>query len=437
MFGFTRRSLLVAPLCLALPVAVAAAPLQRLPLRFAHGANSPITHVVILVMENRTFDNLFHGFPGADTTDYGYEHTGKKVQLHATALEALGDPSHSHTSLVTEYANGKMDGFDLDKISAIGAFPKDFPYAYVPLSEIKGDYWALAAHYGLADKMFSSQMAPSYPGHQYLIAGQAGRAIEDPTSLDVWGCDAARGTTVALLDPSGQKEQKPGPFPCFDYQTLGDLLDQAAVSWKFYVGPIGTPDGGVSAYDAINHIRYGRDWKRNVSAPETNFFTDVLLGTLPTVSWVNPPILASDHAGTLSNLGPMWAGSVYEALVLSGYYAHTALFLTWDDPGGWYDHVPPPKYNGFGYGFRVPLLAISPYAKPGYISHSLHDFGSILHYVESNYGLGSLGTDDAQADDLSDMFDYSQKPVQPISVPVLPSLDSRKLDGMRSLDDDQ
>jgi phospholipase C len=440
-----RVSPLVARVCavaatLALAALPAASPASQLhvpgTLAFPRAA-SPITHVVILVMENRTFDNLFHGFPGADTVDYGLTHTGQSVKLHSNALEAAGDPSHSHTSLVTEYDNGKMDGFDLDKVGLIGAFPPTFPYAYVPLSEIGADYWALAKHYGVADRMFASQNAPSYPAHQYLIAGQAGRAIEDPTSLLIWGCDAQSGTTVALLAPDGKTEQLPGPFPCFDYPTMGDLLDQGGVSWKYYTGSIGTPDGGVSGYDAIHHIRYGSDWSRNVASPEQSFLSDALLGILPQVSWVTPPILSSDHAGTFTSGGPKWVGAVYEAIANSSYYGHTAFFVTWDDSGGWYDHVPPPVYNGFGYGFRVPLIAISPYAKPHYVSHVVHDFGSILHFVEKNFGLGSLGQDDAQADDLSDMFDYSQRAVKPISVPFSPFDSVRRFRATRPLDDDR
>jgi phospholipase C len=138
------------------------------------------------------------------------------------------------------------------------------------------------------------------------------------------------------------------------------------------------------------------------------------------VSWVIPSGTNSDHAGSTDNTGgPSWVASIVNAIGNSSYWANTAIIVTWDDWGGWYDHVPPPKViddgtswgSGYVYGFRVPLIVISPYAKPAYISHINHDFGSILNLIEEAFGLSSLGYADAYADDLSDCFNYSQTPL--------------------------
>lgn len=146
------------------------------------------------------------------------------------------------------------------------------------------------------------------------------------------------------------------------------------------------------------------------------------------MSWVVPTGQASDHGGINDGSGPSWVASVVNAIGNSPYWANTAIFITWDDWGGWYDHVPPPQVKvncssfgcGYIYGFRVPLIVVSPYARPGYISKNQHDFGSILKYIEGTFSLPSLGTADALADDLSDCFNYNQTPIpfQVIQAPL-------------------
>ena len=407
-----------------------------------------IRHVVIAIQENRTFDNLFNGFPGADSVQYGFDHTGKRVALKPVSLAAPPDPSHSRSSLILEYNGGKMNGFDLDPVSPtiLGSIPPDFVYAYVPRSET-GIYWRLAQQYAIADRMFSSQMAPSFPGHQYLIAGQSGRVVSDPAGGGlqtnfVWGCDSPSGATIDVLTAQGNVVN--GGRPCLDYRTLGDLLDAANVSWKYYSGWTDgfDIDGQVSAYDAIRHIRYGPDWGRHVPQTldrEYQFYDDVSGGVLPSVSWITPPALCSDHAGTLDSCGPDWIGHVVNAVEQSRYASDTAIFVTWDDPGGWYDHVAPPEFSGMGYGFRVPLVVVSPYTKAGYVSHVTHDFGSILHFVEETFGLGSLGQDDATADDLADMFSFGAAPrAAPAPLSTRTSLQSIRVRlSSRPLDDDR
>ncbi len=392
-------------------------------------AGSPIQHVIVVIQENRTFDNLFNGFPFADTVTQGLDHENRIVNLQPEGLEWPFDPDHTHASLVKEYNGGQMNGFDLDSCdinpyasSCTGPNgpPPDFAYSYVPESETQF-YWILAGAYpprgyGIADRMFSSRQVPTFPGHQYLIAGRGG--ADDPIGpgesalTGIWGCDAPSGARAASF---GATYGAPlvYSYPCYDYKTIADLMDAKGVSWKYYTGTIGTVDGTLSAYDAIKHIRFGVDWSKVVT-PMTQIFDDIQNGTLPQVAYVTPPGPASDHAGFLTAGGPAWVTAIYIYLTENpALYAHTAMLVTWDDSGGWYDHVKPPS-DAFGpLGFRVPLLVISPYAVQG-VTHGTHDFGSILHFIEHNWNLGTLGGDDLTSDDLSDMFNYTQAPIPPV-----------------------
>ncbi len=173
----------------------------------------------------------------------------------------------------------------------------------------------------------------------------------------------------------------------------------------------------------------GPIWTNNVSIPATSVLTDIASGQLPLVSWVIPPGLSSDHALSNDGSGPSWVASVVNAIGDSAYWSNTAIIITWDDWGGWYDHVAPRVINdgvswgsGNVYGFRVPLIVVSPYAKAAHISHVTHDFGSILKYIETTFDLPSLNYADARADDLADCFDLTQAPLkyQSISAPLGP-----------------
>lgn len=392
---------------------------------------SPIQHVIVIVQENRTMDNMFNGFPGSDTVDKGKNSKGKFVHLQPQGLEWPYDPSHTNQSLRVEYNNGAMNGFDKEicdenPLAPGGvckggyAPPANFAYSYVPQSEVEF-LWILAGAYhdigyGLADRMFASRQVPSFPGHQYIIAGQT-PAADDPGHvgpLPIWGCDDPRTAFVPEFGKTYDAPYRRG-FPCYNYKTLADLMDAKKVTWKYYTGAIGTTDGTISAYDAIRHIRYSPEWSANVVSPMTNIFNDIQSGNLPQVSFVTPPGPASDHAGFMTSGGPAWVTSIYIWLTENPkLYANTAILVTWDDSGGWFDHVRPPK-DAFGpLGFRVPLMAMSPYAKQNYVSHRQHDYGSILHFIEKNWNLGTLGARDSVADDLADMFNYKQKPIPPV-----------------------
>ena len=343
-------------------------------------AGSPIEHVIVLVQENRSFDNLFassilaHGgpYPGANTSQTTTV-DGKRITLHPVPFEYPADPRHNNLSLESEWDRGKMDGFGRDYVTTLlgTKAPPNFPYAYVPSYEMTL-YDILAARYALADENFATRLVPTFPSHYTLQTAQS-RIAGNPND-SIWGCDSKAGTTVPFFG-SGENVITPGIFPCFDQTTIGDLLDAAHVSWRYYTGAYDdASDPAVNIYDAFRKVRYGPDWQRNVITPSGTILSDIQSCNLPQVSFVMPNWLDSDHAGNLSGGGPGWVGSIYLAIVQSqraapacNYYKDTAIVLTWDDSGGWYDHVGPPAGpDGTTWGFRIPIVVISAWAHSNY-----------------------------------------------------------------------
>ena len=365
-----------------------------------------IQHVVIIVQENRSTDNLFNGFPGADTATSGDDH-GTTVQLSPLLLEQGSDYYHSHETFKDSYDGGKMDGFPVGQHGGSA-------YVYVPASET-APLRQLAQQYVFADRMFQTNEGPSFPAHQFVFSatsrpseGSALLASENPgdsSHTPPQGCGSVPDIRVPLIDQDGNEGQR--TFPCFEHETLTDLLDAQGVSWTYYEPAIGGFWDGPSS---IQHIYDDPAEYAHVVTPETQIFTDIGSGNLAGVSWVIPNGINSDHPGVHSNTGPSWVASIVDAIGASPYWNTTAIFVTWDDWGGMYDHVAPPIQSSYSLGFRVPLIVISPYAKSGYVSHERHDFGSIIHFVEDAWGLGTLGFSDASSDDLGDCFDFSQAP---------------------------
>jgi phospholipase C len=372
-----------------------------------------IKYVIIIFQENRTPDNLFHGLPGADIANSGTNSLGQTVQLQPIDITAPYDIDHSHLAFTTEYANGQMNGWDLVKFNCPSkACNPQTAFGYVPQGEVQ-PYFTMAQRYVFADRMFQTNQGPSFPAHQYIFSGTSTDSVgsnllaaENPSyaNNDKLNCDGSPLSLVKMIDPSGGEATS--LRPCFDHPVLTDELDAKGVSWRYY----DSTNGGLwSAPDAISHVRSGPDWA-NVIVPQTTILTDISAGQLRQVSWVIPTGASSDHALGTDGTGPSWVASIVNAVGQSQYWQNTAIFVTWDDWGGWFDHVKPQIYNSYELSFRVPLIVVSPYAKPGYVSHVQHEYGSILKYVEETYGLASLGYTDARADDLSDCFNYSQTP---------------------------
>jgi len=382
-----------------------------------------IQHIVILVQENRSFDNLFATFPKADGATGGKTHTGKTIQLQVKNLAGAYDINHDWATYRVESDQGKMDGFDLCKIS--GQKCGTYAYQYVNPSQVQ-PYWTLAQQYALADHMFATQGSGSFTAHQDLIAGTTAinstqSVIDYPSEWRSWGCDAPKSppTTTSLMDYNKDYLANQGPFPCFTYPTgtLADLLDKQHVTWKYYAPPYQYNTAGAlwNAFAAIQAVREGPDWK-NISTPETNIFNDISGGTLPALSWVIPQQPNSDHPNGPrgADNGPSWIAQVVNAIGQSSYWKTTAIFVVWDDWGGFYDHEPPAPLDKtadgtvYGLGMRVPLIAISPFIPKGKISHTQYEFGSILKFVEGTFQLGSLGVTDERATSVGDLFNFKQ-----------------------------
>jgi phospholipase C len=381
-----------------------------------------IKHVVMVIQENRTPDNLFHGFPGADIANTGLNSKGVTITLKPEPLATQYDPYHGHKSFLAMYDGGKMDGADLVKVRCGRQNPKHCviprhpQFKYVDLADVV-PYFDMAKQYTFADRMFSTMQSSSYPAHQYVIAGTSAisegsdlLASESPYGGDNppfnTGCRADPIQRVPVIDPAGDESQR--VYPCYEHQTLMDLLDAKGIGWRYYTYGEGSIWTGPNS---IDHIRNGPAWN-NVILENTVVLSDIAAGHLRRVSWVIPRGKYGDHSGGNLGGGPSWVASIVNAIGNSKYWDDTAIVIFWDDWGGWYDHVAPQVINSFEYGFRVPMIVVSPYAKPGYVSHVTHDFGSILKFVEAVYGLPSLGYADANADDLSDCFDFNQAPIK-------------------------
>ena len=422
------------------------APFSRVPPSSAQ--DSPIAHVVVIVQENRSFDNLFATFPGADGTTTGLEkvrqgskYVVKSIALQQSALVMNTDIGHCRYSYLTALDHGKMDAFNLEPkgvcprgSSGGGPTIGTIAYRYVNPEKI-APYWDLAKQYALGDRLFQTQGSGSFTAHQDLIRGNtqisvAGASlVNTPTGMP-WGCDSSKTARTDLLTTALQFEEDKGPRPCTTdfpssgsaYTTLRDLLDAKGVSWKYYspcfAGSPGCGDGCtqcagalLNAFDVIAPVRNGKEWGTNVSMPQTNIFDDISKGRLPAVSWVIPTDNDSDHPGTTVDRGPQWVASVVNAIGESTYWKTSAIVIVWDDWGGLYDHVKPPFHDKKGgLGFRVPLIVVSPYVPKGTLSHTQYEFGSILKYVEQNWGLGSLETTDQRSTSILDVFNYKQSP---------------------------
>ncbi len=372
-----------------------------------------IKHVVIVVQENHSFDNLFATFPGADGATTGKMNNGQTVPLEKSNLYSAKDLDNSHQAYEVDYDNGKMDGWNAVYVSSVPC-PK-CAYKYVNPAQIK-PYWSMAEQYALADHMFTTESSGSFNGHQDLIRGDTAisstQSLIDFPSRGPWGCDAPPGTTTPLLSSNGKYIQN-GPFPCLTYNTLRDLLDAKQVSWKYYTPELrGSLAGSYwDAYEAISAVRNGSEWTTNISSPQTNIFKDIKAGKMASVSWVVPDGVDSDHSGFGStDKGPSWVAQVVNAVGKSQYWNTSAVIILWDDWGGWYDHEPPPQLDYAGLGFRVPMIVVSPYAKQGYISKTQYEFGSVIKFVENVWSLGTLGNDDQRAAKIDDMFDFTQQP---------------------------
>ena len=430
-------------------------------------------HIVVIVQENRTPDNLFQGLcvppygsnnscsttPGLNqyniqTNNWLDNATFKRViQPLPVELANQYDLSHAYSAFVAQCdgksspaGRCKMDGGA--HVTCSGTCPSQPQFRYVDNSTgILNPYLDIATQYGWANYMFQTNQGPSFPAHQFIFGGtSAPSADEDHRGIfaaenvvgPVAGCIALPGATVQLIRSPGIEAQGDVIYPCFEHQTMGDF--QQAFSWKYYA-----PNASSiwTAPNAIQHICQssgyggqcqGQAWADNVDLTPADVLMDISNCQLRGVSWVVPTGANSDHANGNDGGGPSWVASIVNAVGTSadcdggnGYWRNTAIFITWDDWGGWYDHEPPPilipPEGDYQYGFRVPLLVVSAYTPSGYIDNLRYDFGSILRFIEQNFGLseGALTFADARAaNDLTRFFNLNGtlRTFHPVSTPL-------------------
>jgi len=391
------------------------------------GAPLPIKHIIIIMQENRSFDEYFGVYPGVNGIPPGVKLTVAPGSTETVApyLETDSNPaggSHSWEAAHEAYDNGKMDGFVWTSgRNAMGYYD----YHMLPY------YWTYAANYVLFDNLFESVLSYSLPAHLYLVAGQSGGYV------------------------TGRAP------PVFDVKTIMQELKPAGISWKYYVGTtfpgkfspalmnedpdptdnwvIGniwlnnTDDGSGSlgpqatVPDAASTPQYGL-WNPlphiadvmndptllSHDVPGSQFYTDIQSGKLPQVSWVIPNPQVSEHPNAGPVPGQKYVVTLVNTIMQSQYWRDSAIFVVWDDWGGFYDHVPPPKIDQYGLGFRVPALLISPYARQNFVSHHVYEFSSFLTLIEDQFGLKALTNRDSAANSFADEFDFNQAPRAPV-----------------------
>jgi phospholipase C len=386
------RKLLLLLLLLAMPFKSAFAQFQN---------------IVIIVQENRSTDNLFgaSGLPGGDLKT--------NVQGKGTTLASSQDNPHTYQIFLQEVA---------------GTYP---PHAYNYVLRGAQPYWDLATQYGFANRMFQTDQGPSFPSHQFLVSGSSAPTDSSDGLVFTdgeWGipdCKGGTGSYVGVLYPDGSQGTV---FPCFTRSSLMDLLVGAGLSWTYYACT------GKVIWDAPLALQNYYTSQYNVLNPP-QVLTDIQNGRLANVSWVTPCGAYSDHPLGNTGGGPAWVASIVNAIGQSPYWQNTAILLTWDDWGGFWDHVPPLGNQtgwceNFCYGFRVPLIVISAVTPAGYVDNNPHDFGSILRFVETNFGLGQIGPGtyaDAYSDDLQDFFTLGT-PRQFVPIHEAPALTKKQLE---------
>lgn len=374
-----------------------------------HHALYPIKHIIIIDKENRSFDEIFGRFPGANGSSRARLASGRFVALGRTPERMLRDISHSGASASLAVDGGKMDQFDL----LPGAWQDGTNISLTQLRPSQvANYWRYARAFTLDDRFFSTIMGPSFPNHLITVAATSGNTIDNPRGQVVraWGCDSGPNAHVNGITPAGKRFVTK---PCFDFQTLPDILQRYHVSWTYYAPPQFTFGYVWNSLDAIKHIRYSSLWNTNVRR-DTSFIGDVAGGHLPQVTWLVTDAQQSDHPPASICVGQRWTVSVINAVMKSRFWKNTAIFLTWDDFGGFYDHVAPPRKDYISLGPRVPTIVISPYARAHYIDHSLLEFDSFLRFIEDDYQLPALTARDAHAPSMLSSFDFHQKPRAPL-----------------------
>ncbi len=419
---------------------------------------TPIEHVVFIVKENRTFDNYFATYPGADGATEGGTircdedgcRDGPVVQLTEGPDVYEHDLTHCFRCGLAAINDGKMNGFNrmngvIPQSENADLFGADMTgYSYLDRDGVP-NYWAYADRFVLSDHFFTSMYGPTLPEHLYTVAAQANWIVDNKGNAETPGsyCDDSveyatrfnpedarrfadrimelerdinkNGTnTYDLADYWGQIRL------CFDIPILPDQLEQAGISWKYYANE----NAWMNALQMIRHVRYGPMWQK--VRPPTEFVQDVRQGEMPAVSWIVPDESYNEHpgAGKSTCAGENWTVHQVNTIMKSEYWRSTAIVVVWDDFGGFYDHLPPPQVDIMGLGPRTPALIISPYTVAGdnpdggAVDDNVYEFSSVLAFIERVFDLEPMTKRDRDADPLSGAFDFENPNFDKLILPL-------------------
>jgi phospholipase C len=426
-----------------------------------------IRHIVVIMQENRSFDSYFGTYPGAD----GLPRKNGKFTVcvpdplsggcqrpfHDSTNRNAGGP-HDHIDAIRDISGGRMSGFigraesgrtmfcnrhiNSPKCSLAPRNPDVM--GYHDAREIP-NYWSYAHHFVLQDHLFQPDTSWSLPSHLFMVSGWSAKCSQRGNPKSCVNAEQAPGS------PPGDPENLTGAVPDYAWTDLTYLLHKQHVSWRYYVFKGSQPDcadnqmlckaipQNASTPGIWNPLPWfdtvQQDGQAQNVAPFGDFLTAARTGTLPAVSWLAPAQAVSDHPPALISRGQAYVTGVVNAVMRSPDWSSTAIFLAWDDWGGFYDHVRPPKVDADGYGLRVPGLVISPYAKRGYIDHQVLSFDAYLKFIEDDFLHGQRldpktdGRPDPRPDvrerakilgDLRKDFDFTQAPRRPVLLPLHP-----------------
>jgi phospholipase C len=398
----------------------------------------PVKHVVFIIKENRTFDNYFGRYPGADGATEGETIDGHTIPLKPAPDVHPHDIDHSFAAGLYSLNGGKNNGFNTIRDGGDLSGYTQFRRSGIP------NYWAYADRFVLADAFFTSTYGPSFPEHLYTVAAQSywfvenqrtesqpGTYCDDPTEFAArFRGDLTKREHQLIMNI---EEQNMGDHPdlisaiakywesirtCVDIKALPQLLEKRGISWKYY----SEVNRWQNALQAIKSIRFSPEMWQKVQEPD-NFLRDVRRKRLPEVSWLVPPPAYNEHpghwpppSGRSVCAGENWTVQQINTIMKSKYWKSTAIVVVWDDFGGFYDHVVPPHVDIMGLGHRTPALIISPWTRQGdgrdggSIDSTVYEFSSVLAFIEEIHDLPAMTDRDAAADALTGAFDFESRP---------------------------
>ena len=418
-----------------------------------------IQHVVVIMQENRSFDSYFGTFPGAD----GIPHDGNGVPTvcspdpktgscvkpyHDRSDSGVGG-AHGPANFHDDLAAGQMNGFQREARNPKGCSKRPPKPDCLGIDthrppDVMGfhtsadipNYWAYASNFVLQDHMFEPPAGGSWAQHLYMVSEWAAHC---PITSNVSVCHTAVG--------GGMSSQYP-------WTDLTYLMHKNRVTWNYYISQGSEPDCEDSAASCRPHslgVTTSGDWNPLPSFEDvkqdgeltkivdvSQFYRAARAGTLPKVSWIVPNQTVSEHPPALISQGQAYVTNLIDTIMRGPDWSSTAIFLAWDDWGGFYDHVPPPTVDAAGFGFRVPAMVISPYAKKGLIDHSVMSLDTYTKFIEDDFLGGQRidpktdGRPDSRPDvrealpqvgDVKNAFDFNQAPRPPLLLPLHPHTD--------------